>query len=120
MFFNLELLYSFMSIFLIYILKVIHIHRSGVARQLVTFFVSPKKVTQKRRPRCHWPSASQLCKTKNGKALKLASLRQQGFLYPFSILHNWQCQKWNCVKVKCNYNYNPNFKTISNDGQAIF
>jgi hypothetical protein len=71
---------------------------SGVARQPVTFFASPKKVTQKRRPRCHWPSASQFCRTKNGKASKLASLRQRSFLYPFSALHNWQCQKW--MKVK--------------------
>jgi hypothetical protein len=36
------------------------------------------------------PSGSQLCRTKNGKALKLATLKQQGFLYPFSVPHNWQ------------------------------
>ncbi|MBC3830169.1 hypothetical protein H8K33_01455 [Undibacterium amnicola] len=45
--------------------------------------------------------------------MKLASLRQQGFLYPFSVLHNWQCQKW--VKVKNNGNVKSNckIKTIS-------
>ena len=54
-----------------------------MARQPVTFFASPKKVTQKRRPRCHCPSGSQLCKTKNGKASKLAALRQRSFLIHF-------------------------------------
>ena len=81
-------------------LFVLIVRRSGVARQLVTFFVSPKKVTQKRRPRCHWPSASQLCESKNGKASKLASLKQRSFLDPFSASHNWQCQKWMKVKSK--------------------
>jgi len=27
-------------------------------------------------------------------------LKQQGFLYPFSVLHNWQCQKWMKVKSR--------------------
>ena len=101
--------------------------RSGVARQPVTFFASPKKVTQKRRPRCHCPSGSQLCGTKNGKVSKLylgmfackrtpfrrrgacasnslLHLRQRHFLYPFSVPHNWQCQKWVKVKSKVKNN----------------
>ncbi len=31
-------------------------------------------------------------------------LKQRSFLYPFSVLHNWQCQKWNGVKVKSKTN----------------
>ncbi len=93
-----------------------------MARQPLTFFASPKKVSKERRPRCHCPSGSQLCKTKNGKVSKLASLRQRHFLYPFSVPHNWQCQKWMKVKVKsniksnCNIKSNGNIKTISTDG----
>jgi len=93
------------------------VRRSGVARQPLTFFASPKKVSKERRPRCHCPSGAQLSKTKNGKASKLASLKQRSFLYPFSVLHNWQCQKWmkfkNKVKVNTNGNTNGNTKTIS-------
>ena len=29
-----------------------------------------------------------------------ATPQTQGFLYPFSALHNWQCQKWMKVKSK--------------------
>ena len=54
-----------------------------MARQPLTFFASPKKVSKERRPRCHCPSGSQLCKTKNGKASKLASLKQRSFLIHF-------------------------------------
>jgi hypothetical protein len=35
-------------------------------------------------------------------------LKQRSFLYPFSALHNWQCQKWNCIKVKNNSNNKTN------------
>jgi hypothetical protein len=37
-------------------------------------------------------------------------------LFPISVPHNWQCQKWNCVKVKSK----SNFKTISTEGHSIF
>ena len=42
-------------------------------------------------------------------------LKQQGFLYPFSASHNWQCQKW--MKVKINFktrtnNYRNGFKCL--------
>jgi hypothetical protein len=74
---------------------------SVVDRQLLSFLCFAKEKTAKeRRPRCHWSSASQLCGTKNGKALKLATLKQEGFLYPFFVPRNWQCQKW--MKVKSN------------------
>ena len=95
-------------------LLVLIVRWPGVARRPLTFFASPKKVSKERRPRCHWPSASQLCRTKNGKASKLASLKQRSFLYPFSVLHNWQCQKWNGVKVKSNSKAKT--KTSSTDG----
>jgi hypothetical protein len=44
----------------------------GVARRPVTFFASPKKVTQKRRPQPLALRASQCCIAKNGKRTKLA------------------------------------------------
>jgi len=31
-------------------------------------------------------------------------LKQQHFLYPFSVLHNRQCQKWDVVKNKVKSN----------------
>ncbi|MBC3807420.1 hypothetical protein H8K52_08700 [Undibacterium seohonense] len=40
-------------------------------------------------------------------------LKQQGFLYPFSVLHNWQCQKW--VKVKSNDLQLPSENLTSGD-----
>ena len=85
----------------------------GGARRPLTFFASPKKVSKERRPRCHWPSASQLCEAKNGKASKLASLKQRSFLYPFSAPHNWQCQKWMKVKVKVKTKTKTKSKTKS-------
>nr|WP_315487565.1 hypothetical protein [uncultured Undibacterium sp.] len=42
-------------------------------------------------------------------------LKQQHFLYPFSVQHNWQCQKWMKVKVK----NNPNIKTIKLNGNSF-
>ncbi len=105
------------------ILSFINLHgelrrcRPGAARQLLTFLASPRKVSKRRRRRRHCPSGSQLCNTKNGKVLKLATLcrgivrlqanivtqarckhleipatpQTQDFLFPFSVSHNWQC-----------------------------
>ncbi|MFZ6820181.1 hypothetical protein [Undibacterium sp. Ji22W] len=47
-------------------------------------------------------------------------LKQQGFLYPFSVLHNWQCQKWVKVKDNNKFKNNGNTKTISPDGRSFF
>jgi hypothetical protein len=49
-------------------------------------------------------------------------LKQQDFLYPFSVLHNWQCQKWVKVKRKINNKIKSNgkSKTISIDGRSFF
>ena len=95
-----------------------NLHRPGVARRPLTFFASPKKVSKERRPRCHCPSGAQLCESKNGKASKLASLRQRSFLYPFSASHNWQCQKW--MKVKINSKTKNKTKTKSNNCRKQF
>jgi hypothetical protein len=46
----------------------------GVARRLVTFFASPKKVTQKRRPHSRCPSGSRQSDAPSGKRNQLASL----------------------------------------------
>ncbi|MBC3807334.1 hypothetical protein H8K52_08255 [Undibacterium seohonense] len=97
-----------------------YVHRSGVARQPLPFFASPKKGSKERRPRCHCPSGSQLCMTKNGKLSKLAALKQRHFLYPFSVMHNWQCQKWMKVKINNKIKSNGNIKTISIDGYSLF
>ncbi|MFJ7565694.1 hypothetical protein ACIQW9_01885 [Herminiimonas sp. NPDC097707] len=44
----------------------------GVARRLLTFLASPRKVSKRRRPHSRCPSGSRLCKAKNGKRTKLA------------------------------------------------
>ena len=41
--------------------------------------------------------------------MKLATLKQQRFLYPFSVKHNWRCQKR--MKGKGNGNFKINVKT---------
>jgi hypothetical protein len=35
-------------------------------------------------------------------------LKQRSFLYPFSVLHNWQCQKWVNVNSKVKNNSKTN------------
>jgi len=62
----------------------------GVARRPVTFFASPKKVTQKRRPQAAGPSGFPFVQIKNGKRTKLASLKQRSLLFPFSAPHKRQ------------------------------
>jgi len=49
-------------------------------------------------------------------------LKQQGFLYPFSVPLNWQCQKWMKFKVKFKFkdNLNPNIKTIKLNANSFF
>jgi hypothetical protein len=37
---------------------------------------------------------------KKWESLETRYAQTQGFLYPFSVLHNWQCQKWVEVKSK--------------------
>ncbi len=44
-------------------------------------------------------------------------LKQRSFLYPFSVLHNWQCQKW--VKVKGKVKNNGNGKTNSINRKVV-
>ncbi|CAL61176.1 hypothetical protein HEAR0994 [Herminiimonas arsenicoxydans] len=46
----------------------------GVARRLLTFLASPRKVSKRRRPHSRCPSGSRLCRAKNGKRAELASL----------------------------------------------
>jgi hypothetical protein len=50
-------------------------------------------------------------------------LKQQHFLYPFSVQHNWQCQKWMKFKVKFKFKFkdnpNPNIKTIKLNGNSF-
>ena len=53
---------------------------------------------------------------KKWESLETRCAQTQGFLYPFSVPHNWQCQKWMKVKVKNNIKSNGNIKTISTDG----
>ena len=56
-----------------------------------TFFCFAKEVKQRKRPRCHWSSAS-IVRVKNGKTLKLAYAQTRTFLIHFSASHNWHNQ----------------------------
>src|SRR5574340_1662356 len=66
----------------------------GVARRLVTFFVSPKKVTKERRPRCATPSGQALTEpshrggsaTRPGRAYKKCPAVELGQCSPSSPL----------------------------------
>ena len=50
----------------------------------------PFLLRQKRRPHSRCPSCFRLCKSKNGKPTKLATLRQRSLLIPFSASHKQQ------------------------------
>jgi hypothetical protein len=54
---------------------------------------------------------------KKWESLETRYAQTQGFLYPFSVPHNWQCQKWVNVKRKVNNKIKSNRKTISTDGR---
>ena len=95
--------------------------RSGVARLLVTFFASPKRVTQKRRPRCHCPSGSQLRRTKNGKVLKLAfGSNSNTFFIHFLSCTIGSVRSGLKSKSKSKSKTNGNIKTISIDRRSFF
>ena len=60
----------------------------GVARQLLTFLVSPRKVSKRRRPRDPAPSGCPALRSKKWEGKKLAALRQFFLLSPFFASHH--------------------------------
>ena len=65
----------------------------GAARQPLTFLVSPRKVSKRRRPCCCRPSGSQKRADQNGKRTTRLRLRQGPLLYPFWSALFWRHQK---------------------------
>ena len=66
---------------------------SGVARQPLPFFASPKKASKERRPQPSLPFGFPFVQDKKWESFETRlRLRQQSFLFPFSVLHKWQCQ----------------------------
>ena len=68
----------------------------GVARRLLTFFVSPKKVSKETRPRDPGPSDFPVLRSKKWEGKKLASLRQFFLLFPFFASHHRLAPSGNC------------------------
>jgi hypothetical protein len=62
----------------------------GVARLLLTFFASPKKVSQKRRPHFAAPSGFPVMQVKKWEVSTTRCAQTRTLLYPFSALHNRQ------------------------------
>jgi hypothetical protein len=68
--------------------------RPVVDRRLLTFFASPKKVSQKKATAPSLPlRGSRLCKSKNGKCPQLAFGSDKDISNPFSAMHKRQRQK---------------------------
>ena len=55
-----------------------------------------------------------------GKPRNSPAAQTQGFLYPFSAPHNWQCQKWMKVKVKVKVKSKTKTKTMSTNCRKQF
>jgi hypothetical protein len=72
-----------------------------VARLPLTFLCFAKETVSKRKATT-LPLAfgSPIVHPKKWESLETRFAQTQGFLCPFSVLHNWQCQKWMTVKSK--------------------
>jgi len=78
------------------VLSSIKLGLPGVARQPLTFLVSPRKVSKRRRPRSRSPCGVPVCASqKMGRgrnSLHYATLKQHPLLFPFSASHKRQRQ----------------------------
>jgi len=83
-----------------------------VARLPLTFLCFAKERVSKRKATT-LPLAFgfPIVQDKKWESLETRCAQTQGFLFPFSVPHNWQCQKW--MKVKSNIKSNIKNKVKS-------